>query len=219
MQRSFRGVSLRQVFEDDMPFLFRLFSDPGRCHLWMNNRRVFDEFGFQQAWSAWTAEMIAAKFIVNSVSRPVGLVFDYHRAVEDGHTRVTSLLEESGTRHGCGVVATTLFVDWLFQSLPLRKVYMEVYAYNPSVVRMLHKLGLPVEGVLKGNRFWDGAWWDLHIFALDRERFAEVRGRVFRSPATKSAQHVRAERRMARPSRPIDGLCSAPVLPQFLKER
>ena len=43
MVASSRGISLRQVVEDDMPFLFHLFADPERCHLWMRSRDVFEK--------------------------------------------------------------------------------------------------------------------------------------------------------------------------------
>jgi RimJ/RimL family protein N-acetyltransferase len=173
-----RGISLRQITEADIPFLFRLFTDPSRCHLWMHGRRVYDERGFQDAWSVWTAESMAAKFLVESAGRPVGLVFDHDRTLEDGSTQVTALLEEESTGHGGGVVATALFLDWLFESLPFRKVYLKVFGYNPVVVRMLRKLGFAEEGVLKRDRFWGGAYWDLHIFALYREAWPDVRART-----------------------------------------
>lgn len=180
VSRSFREITLRQVVEDDMPFLFRLFADPARSHLWMQDRRVYDERGFHEAWISWTSGSIGAKFIVESGGRPIGLVYEYDRALEDGHTKVTALLQEESVGHGAGVIATALLWDWLFQSLPLRKVYMQAYGYNVRVLGILRKLGLAEEGVLKGDRFWDGAYWNLHIFALYREAWPEVRDRILR---------------------------------------
>jgi RimJ/RimL family protein N-acetyltransferase len=184
MHTTFRGISLRQVVENDMPVLFRLFADPIRCHLWMRNRRVYDERGFYQAWSAWTSDMIGAKFIVESTGKPIGLAFEYDRALEDGFTKVTVLMEEASAGHGSGVIATALIVAWLFQTLPLRKVYMDVYAYNPAVVRMLRKLGFAEEAVLKQVRFWNDAFWDLHVFSLAREACPSLRDRLLRLPRT-----------------------------------
>ena len=196
MNAAFRGIALRQVTEDDMPFLFRLFADPERCHLWMCGRRVYDERGFHQAWSGCTTDLMAAKFIVESGGRPVGLVFDYDRMLEDQYTKVTALLEEESTGHGGGVIATALLVGWLFQSFPFRKIYMDVYDYNRTVVRMLRKLGLAEEGLLKGNRFWNGTWWDLHMFALYREAWPKVRDRLLRFP------HARRPGPLAGPTYP-----------------
>jgi RimJ/RimL family protein N-acetyltransferase len=176
--RSVRGIALRQVADDDMPFLFQLFADPQRCHLWMRGRRVYDEAGFAQAWAAWTSDEIAAKFLVESGGRPVGLVFDHGRNTEDGWTKATMLLATESVGHGAGVIANGLFMDWLFQALPFRKVYHEVFRYNERVVQMSRKLGLVEEGVLKADRFWNGAYWDLHIFALYREAWYAMRPRV-----------------------------------------
>jgi RimJ/RimL family protein N-acetyltransferase len=187
MQSTSRGVSLRPIIDDDLPFLFRLFADPGRCHLWMHCRRVYDEAGFRQAWSAWAAETMAGKFIIELAGRPVGLVFDHDRTLEDGCTQVTALLDVARTGHGVGIVGAALLVDWLFQTVPLRKVYMKVYAFNAAVVRILRKVGFAEEGVLKEERYWDGRYWDMHIFALHRADWPEVRDRLLR-PAVRPAR-------------------------------
>jgi RimJ/RimL family protein N-acetyltransferase len=184
MHLTYRGISLRPVLESDLSFLFRLFADPTRSHLWLRSRPVYDEAGFHQAWSNLTSGMIAAKFIIESSGSPIGLVFDYDRMLEDGWTKATTLLREESVGHGSGVVATILFMDWLFQSLPLRKVYHEAYGYNETVLRIWRKLGLTEEGVLKGDRFWNGVYWDLHVFALYREDWPRLRGRVLRLPGT-----------------------------------
>jgi RimJ/RimL family protein N-acetyltransferase len=185
MHLTFRGISLRPVLEDDLPFLFRLVADPTRSYLWRRSTPVHDEASFCQNWSSWTAGIIAAKFVVESTGRPVGLVFDYDRTVEDGWTRATTLLQEENVGRGAGVIATALFMDWLFQTLPFRKVYHEAYGYNETVLRMWRKLGLIEEGVLKGDRYWNGAYWNLHIFALYREVWPQVRDRVLRVPGTR----------------------------------
>ncbi len=178
MIASSRGITLRQVVEDDMPFLFRLFSDPERCHLWMRCRDVFDERQFYHAWAAWTAEKIAAKFLVEREGRPLGLVYEYRRTLEDGHTKVAALLDEGCTGAGYGAIATALLVDWLFRSLPFRKVYMEVYEYNLAVASMLRKAGFVEEAVLKDDRFRDGRYWDLHILTVYREQWSAIRARI-----------------------------------------
>src|SRR5262245_3464564 len=182
MLPSFRGISLRQVVEADLPFLFRLFTDPSRSHLWLRGRRVYDEAGFYRAWSNWTSEEMAAKFIVQSGERSLGLVFDHDRTSEDGWTKATTLLQEQDVGHGTGAIATALFMVWLFEALPFRKIYHEVYGYNVPVVRIWRKLGLVEEGVLKADRFWNGAYWDLHIFALYREAYVKLRPRILRPP-------------------------------------
>jgi diamine N-acetyltransferase len=168
------------VTEGDLPFLFRLYTDPSRCHLWMASRRVHDELEFRGAWSAWVSGGMAAKFIVESEQRPVGWVMSTDEYLEHGIAKVHTIVQEGDVGRGVGVVATALLTDFLFRQLPLRKIYFDVFDFNPLVVRIWRKLGLAEEGLLKGDRYWDGKYWDLHIFALYREAWPDLRARVLR---------------------------------------
>jgi diamine N-acetyltransferase len=180
MPLSYRGISLRPVTEEDLPFLFRLYTDPGRCHLWMSSPRVYDEREFREAWASWVSGLMGAKFIVESGQRPVGWVMSYEHSLEHGSATVGAILQEEDVGRGAGVVATVLFVDYLFRTLPLRKIYVEVFGYNPRVVGMWRKVGLVEEGILKGDRFWDGSYWDLHVFAIHRPAWPDLRARILR---------------------------------------
>jgi RimJ/RimL family protein N-acetyltransferase len=177
---SHRGVGLRPIAETDLPFLFRLLTDPARCHLWFHSRGIYDEQQFHDAWAGWTSGSMAAKFVVERRGRAAGLLFDYDRNLADGHTKMTALLEEKSIGRGAGVIATTLFMDWLFRVLPVRKIYHEVFSYNPAVVSVHRNLGLAEEGILRGHRFWDGSLWDLHVFAYHRAEWPRLRDRVLR---------------------------------------
>ncbi len=178
MLTSFRGIALRQVLDEDLPFVFRLYTDPARNHLWTQCRRVFDECTFREAWSTWMNTIFAARLIVESGGHPIGMVMAYDHFPEHGYTKVGVMLQEASGGHGAGVVASALLIDYLFRTLPLRKVYLETYGFNPGVVRILRKLQLPEEGCLKESYYWDGAYWDLHIFAVYREAWPAVRVRV-----------------------------------------
>jgi diamine N-acetyltransferase len=195
MLTSCRGISIRQVVADDLPFVFRLYTDPARNHLWTQCRRVFDEFTFREAWTTWMNNVFAARFLVESGQQPVGLVVAYEHFPEHGYAKIGAMLGAECVGHGGGVVATALLTDYLFATLPLRKVYLESYGFNPAVVRMLRKLGLPEEGCLKESYYWDGAYWDLHIFAVYRDAWPGLRVRVL------SGEQRGAGHRLALPSR------------------
>jgi diamine N-acetyltransferase len=180
MNYSYRGTALRPVTEADLPFLFRLYTDPSRCHLWMSSRRVYDEREFREVWNSWVSGALGAKFIVENGQRPVGWVYSSDHYLDHGFAKVHAILVEADVGHGVGVAATALLIDYLFKQLPLRKIYFEVFDFNPNVVRIWRKLGLIEEGLLKGDRYWDGAYWDLHIFALYREAWPDIRARVLR---------------------------------------
>jgi hypothetical protein len=90
----------------------------------------------------WAAHHMTAKFVIRCSGRTIGLVFDYERAIEDAHTKVTALLQEEATSRGVGIIAAALFSDWLFQSPPLRKIYLDVYGFNERVTTILRKLNV-----------------------------------------------------------------------------
>src|SRR5262249_3529523 len=145
-----------------------------------STRRVYDEREFREAWNAWVNGAMGAKFMVDSGPKPVGWVMSYDHNLEHGFAKVGTIVQEESVGHGVGPVATALLMDYLFRNLPIRKIYHEVYAFNPVVVRIWRKLGLVEEGILKGDRFWDGSYWDLHIFAVYREAWPDMRDRVLR---------------------------------------
>ncbi len=207
---TFRGITLRRIEEGDMPFLFRLFADPQRSHLWSRNRTVHDEREFQEAWIGWTRDTMGAKFLVERSGQPLGLVFEHGRSLEDGHTRVSALLEEGATGHGAGVIATVLLQRWLFRNLPLRKIYHDVYAYNEAVVRMHRKLGFVEEAVLRGDRYWNGRYWDLHMFALYKDAWPRVHDRILRL-----SRRVAAEGRTLGALVPLNGSGNRPDRKEF----
>ena len=180
--KQFRSVTLRQVLHSDLPMLFSLLSDPDRFHLW-GHRRVLDESQFAETWRYWSSERMDARFIIVRNNRPVGLVFDYERCLEDGHTKVATILDESATGMGTGIVATGLLIDWLFQNVALRKAYLDVFGFNTSVIRMLRKLEVPEEMRRAEHRFWNGRYWDWHGFAMTRTDFPRLARKLLREPS------------------------------------
>jgi len=188
---AFRGISLKQVTGGDLPMLYSMFSDPERFHLW-GHRQVMDESQFLETWRMWSKQRMEARFTIVKSGRPIGLVFDYDRSMEDGHTRVATLLSEHAAGRGAGVIATTLFSDWLFQTLPLRKLYFDVFGFNVSVVRMLQKLHVREEMCRSDHRYWNGRYWDCHGFSLFREELPQLQQRLFRNRSLQPSPPVPA---------------------------
>jgi RimJ/RimL family protein N-acetyltransferase len=158
--------------------ILTLMGDTDRFHLW-GHRRVCDEEQLVETWRFWSTERMGAKFTVTRNGKPIGLVFDYERSLEDGHTKIATMLVDGQNGRGAGVIATTLFALWLFQTLPLRKVYMDVFEFNESVVQMLKKLGMHLEMQRAQHRFWNGRYWDQYSFGFYRDDLPGLTKRVF----------------------------------------
>ena len=89
---------------------------------------------------------------------------------------------------GAGVLeAFALFVRYLFRLWPLRKLYLELPEFNLPQFASAVRVGLlKEEGRLRGDRYFDGAYWDqlvLAVYPTDAEEF-ERRSGILAEPAT-----------------------------------
>jgi len=76
------------------------------------------------------------------------------------------------------VEAHVTFLDFLFRSLPLRKIYHEVYEFNLDATRILESGGFAEEGRFRQHVWYEDRYWDVIRFALYRDGWAEGRKRV-----------------------------------------
>ena len=72
---------------------------------------------------------------------------------------------------GCG-----LFIDFLFRTQPLRKIYLRAPEYNLQRFASVIEVGaFRIEGRLNEHRFYDGRYWDEIILALYLPQWREMR--------------------------------------------
>lgn len=91
---------------------------------------------------------------------------------EDVHRRTAELgywLAEPFWGRGVMTVAVLAFVEHSFETLPLDRIFAEVYANNPASVRVLEKAGFEYEGRLRKNVVKDGQTLDSLVYARLRE--------------------------------------------------
>lgn len=211
---SFRGISLRPVIQADLPLLFTLLNDPERFHSW-GHRKTLTEAEFYETWQVWSSQRMGAKFVIQKQGKPIGLVFDYERSLEDGHTKVATVLVENQSNRGSGVIATALFCKWLFQTLRITKICWDVFGFNPAVVEMLRKLGFHEEMRRVNHRFWNGKHWDWYGFAISREEHQQVLQRILRRNAKPTRDKAVQEIDSAAPSEQSNSMGEFPAEDNF----
>ena len=72
---------------------------------------------------------------------------------------------------GYGTDALLLCVDYAFDWLDLRRVYLETIALNGRVTRQMEKVGFRLEAQHRRATFADGVWADVLVFGLMREEW------------------------------------------------
>ena len=124
----------------------------------------------------------AEEFVSRSVltSRETGAVFaivltdkvigGINLRLETGHRRAElgySLAREYWGR-GLTPEAAQVVVDWAFQTHDLEKVYARCHVSNTQSWRVMEKLGMVREGLLRSHEDWRGIRRDIFIFGLLR---------------------------------------------------
>jgi RimJ/RimL family protein N-acetyltransferase len=104
----------------------------------------------------------------------IGTIYSYNFQSVDGYAFITLFINPENQTRGYGPEALALFIDYLFKSHHLQKVYLEVYSYNHLSISPLIKSGFHLEGHFKNHRFFEGRRYDLFRFSLYIEELIEI---------------------------------------------
>ncbi|WP_109472314.1 GNAT family N-acetyltransferase [Ornithinimicrobium cavernae] len=177
-------VTLRPVEPDDVPVLGRILTDPelrrltASAHSTAEAESGEEDLTRLQAWySTRNAQTDRLDLMVvdNASGEVVGEVVlnEWDEASRTCNYRV--LIGPAGRDRGLGTEATRLLIDHAFTHLPLHRIDLEVYAFNPRAQRTYEKAGFVVEGRRREALQFDGERVDAVIMGLLRQEWEEAR--------------------------------------------
>ncbi len=67
---------------------------------------------------------------------------------------------------GIGYEACSLLINFGFNELKLKKIFLAVFDNNPNAIKLYKKLGFQLEGTLKQHVFVNGKYYDKHIMSI-----------------------------------------------------
>lgn len=76
------------------------------------------------------------------------------------------LIGAAGQGRGLGTEAGRLVIDYAFSRLPLHRIGLEVYSFNPRARRSYQKIGFVHEGSKRDALLFDGQWFDAEVMAI-----------------------------------------------------
>ena len=79
--------------------------------------------------------------------------------------------EKSYWGQGFGTEATSLMLDFGFNTLNLQRIALRVFADNERARNVYQKLGFVEEGRLRRDRFFDGGYYDTIMMGILREEW------------------------------------------------
>lgn len=165
-----RRIILRPISEKDLIILHKWRNDPIFLKLCSRRRNFvnYEEFitELKQDFDNDRHVQFIAELKRKNLS--IGTIYSYNLNLIDGYIFITVYFEKDYWNKGYGIESVALFLQYLFDILPLHKVYIEVYDYNNSAISIIQKTPFIKEGCFKEHRFFEGKRWDLIRFAFYR---------------------------------------------------
>lgn len=116
---------------------------------------------------------VLAQFVVATESgEAVGLVSCFAADLRNRHAHLAVLADPAWRGTGMLVAGAWQFIGYLFTHFDLRKLYAEVLSSNFRCLATGAGRLFVIEGRLSAHEFVAGAYEDLYVLALDRERWA-----------------------------------------------
>ena len=179
---------LREFAEHDWPAVLAYQSDPRylRYYPW-THRTEEDVRDFVRTFLAWRQEHPRAKFQFAVILRAEDLLIGNCGIRKS--SQVLTHLETSGTREAdigyeldsryCGqgyaTEAARALLAFGFGDLGLHRIWSHCISENVASARVLEKIGMQREGLLRENVWMKDRWWDTLLYAiLDREWQAQA---------------------------------------------
>ena len=89
----------------------------------------------------------------------------------NGTGKLTVFLGEGNHGKGIGSEAVSLMLRYAFNTLNLRKVNADVFAFNTRSLRCFEKLGFRRQGILEKEYYIDGQYQDDVLFRIFKEEW------------------------------------------------
>jgi RimJ/RimL family protein N-acetyltransferase len=105
--------------------------------------------------------------------QPAGLFQLINADMRNGFAYLTALIDTDEQRAGWPFEGLLLFINYAFETWPLRKIYVESLSGNVGQFQSTIGRFLVEEARFSEHEFANGAFEDLHVFALTRARWAE----------------------------------------------
>lgn len=155
----------------DYDWIYRLASSEDVTHRWRFGGLLPSPATFETVlWQGCDVQ-----FGMRSIEhdRPIGLVQLMNYSARHGHGSLSVLIEPTLLRRGWPLEGVLLFINYVFRTLPLRKLYFE--SLEPIFESYRSAVGefLVEEGRLRAHEFFNGRYHDLIVTALHREVWSE----------------------------------------------
>lgn len=164
-------VHLREWRGVDMPHLHAAVVDPVMGPSWrfQGSTPSIDDFGRSFGRDSLATQIVA----LNDSDAPIGSVACYSPSFENGWSYVA--FQRCGPDSGAELMfeGIFLFIAWVFETWPFRKLYAEIGGDLASQASSLGSLVGERCGTMPEHTFVRGAFRDVHLVAFNRDKWSD----------------------------------------------
>jgi diamine N-acetyltransferase len=171
-------VRLRAAERDDLPTFVRWFNDPEVTHflaMYAPLSLAMEERWFEGILNDKDTFFFVVEALVGQKPVPIGSLALTHIDWKNRNAGFgISISEKEYWGQGHGTEAARVCLRFAFGELNLKRVYLDVYAYNERAIRSYEKVGFKHEGTRRQAFFRDGQYHDVHLMGILREEFEDA---------------------------------------------
>lgn len=171
-----KNVVLRPLSMDDIPRLHRWINDPEVRHFLKADMPF--TLGEEEEWVKGLAKRKPEHIILaieTAEGQHIGNM-GLHSINWRSRTATTGAMigEKEFWGKGYGTEAKMLLLHYAFDTLNLRRITSQAYAFNGRSIAYSKKCGYKEEGVFRGHVFRDGQYHDIVCLAVFRDDFQPI---------------------------------------------
>jgi diamine N-acetyltransferase len=163
------SVRLRPLTRADYGFLWRCRTHPEILYLWMHGRTLPSYEQYAQELDGFLSSQVLTMLLIETQSEtptPVGYIFAYDYNSFDHTAFVSLVIHPVFANTGWAAEAAVMFFNYIFAYFDLRKVSMEVFAFNQYLLNPLVQAGAQIEGRFIAQRYYQGNYHDVMRLAV-----------------------------------------------------
>jgi RimJ/RimL family protein N-acetyltransferase len=167
-----RRLRLRPITPEDYPFLYEFMGSQDVAYRWRHGGAFPPYEAFVQSLQReYNPQYLVTR---KDTEERAGWVMSYSVDLRHGFAYMGLIMAPIFVGSGLGLEAAALFLNHLFSSWNLRKVYMEAPDFTVDSLASGLERFFKEEGVLKAHRYYHGRFWDEHILAVYREDWEQL---------------------------------------------
>jgi RimJ/RimL family protein N-acetyltransferase len=161
-----RRIALRPVNPSDYDFLFHLSTTPSMTYRWRTRGHTPSPEEFQSMlWAGVLCQFIIER---SNDGEPLGLITAYNADMGNGTCYLAMIVQGRKEVSLWSLDALALFLNYLFVSWNLRKVYAETSELSSWTFASGAGHYFRVEGTMPEHEYYDGRYWDRYVLAFWR---------------------------------------------------